>query len=337
MNPPNRPPDSASLLFAAIPGIIENHLGITNTQSWSALQDLIKSPPSVGQLVSMLEAMFAAIAHMWDIGRAKTDRLASRQNWRFVLIDRIGANNSSPEVTLERALARACKALGRSDWANQVPVASGVLDARSHRRAAIDLVHRFDPNSYELVELKVGSDTPLHAALEIIRYGMLWILSRRDKRALGYGSIPLLDAKSIRLRVLAPTRYYRGLELGYLADGLNRAVSLVGEREADAAMSFEFQDFPADFKWPAELAASELCAALDGRRSSSAPAEEGSMCEAVFLPGVPEALIRAAYNVAPGNEIESGKFASPESSAPWSQTPSGIFWSDRRSFRQSRS
>jgi hypothetical protein len=45
----------------------------------------------------------------------------------------------------------------------------------------------------------------------------------------------------------------------------------------------------------------------------------------VFLPGLPENLIRAAYMAAPRNEIESGKFASPGSSAALVADTFGLF------------
>jgi hypothetical protein len=47
-----------------------------------------------------------------------------------------------------------------------------------------------------------------------------------------------------------------------------------------------------------------------------------------FLPGLPVDLIVAAYTAAPGNEIESGKFASPESSASLVANSFGFFLSD---------
>ena len=47
--------------------------------------------------------------------------------------------------------------------------------------------------------------------------------------------------------------------------------------------------------------------------------------EPVFLPGVPEALIREVYDNAAGNEIASGKFASPQSSAALAANGFGWF------------
>src|SRR5665213_4633215 len=49
------------------------------------------------------------------------------------------------------------------------------------------------------------------------------------------------------------------------------------------------------------------------------------MTEDIFLPGLPVNLIVAAYEAAPGNEIASGKFASPESSAALVANAFGFF------------
>ena len=47
--------------------------------------------------------------------------------------------------------------------------------------------------------------------------------------------------------------------------------------------------------------------------------------EDVFLPGLPVARIRACYEAAPGNELASGKFANPESSAALVANAFGYF------------
>src|SRR5947209_2825083 len=48
-------------------------------------------------------------------------------------------------------------------------------------------------------------------------------------------------------------------------------------------------------------------------------------CEAALLPGLPVDRILACYAAAPGNEIESGKFFSPESSAALAANTFGYF------------
>ena len=52
------------------------------------------------------------------------------------------------------------------------------------------------------------------------------------------------------------------------------------------------------------------------------------MINDLFLPGLPVELIQAAYLNAPGNEIASGKFASPESSAALVANAFGFFLMD---------
>ena len=46
---------------------------------------------------------------------------------------------------------------------------------------------------------------------------------------------------------------------------------------------------------------------------------------AIFLSGVSEKLVRAAFDCADGNEMASGKFASPESSAALAANGFGWF------------
>ena len=51
-----------------------------------------------------------------------------------------------------------------------------------------------------------------------------------------------------------------------------------------------------------------------------------------LLPGLPRDMIRAAYLGAPGDEIESGKFASPESSAALVANAFGLFLTNPATF-----
>ena len=85
----------------------------------------------------------------------------SQENWRFEKQLDHCPQNPSLEITLERAIARATG----PDWANQVPTASGLWNDVADKRRAVDLVHRVGVRSFELIELKVESDTPLRASL----------------------------------------------------------------------------------------------------------------------------------------------------------------------------
>lgn len=171
----------------------------------------------------------------------------------------IGADNRSPEVVLERAIAKASVAADRNDWANQVPIASGVLGPSAERRRAIDLVHKRAEGHFEFVELKIASDTPLYAAFEIISYAGVWLLSRRD--ACGK---ELLEAKRVDLRVLAPAAYYRPYTLGRIEEVLDQELREYAEPRG-ATLSFGFDVLPDSFAPLTSYADDELFAMLDGR------------------------------------------------------------------------
>lgn len=175
----------------------------------------------------------------------------SRENWRWFhpKCDH-AAENSSPEVTLERAIVRAAKSQDREDWSNQVPIASGMIAGSGDRRRAIDLVHRRGPDAFDFVELKVGSDNPLYAAVEILKYGFVWLLSREHRAQLGYDGKPLVGASDVRLSVLAPHPYYSGLALDWLEAGLSEGVKALGTERQEVRLSFAFEAFPASFVWP---------------------------------------------------------------------------------------
>jgi hypothetical protein len=172
-----------------------------------------------------------------DAGRSSP----SKQNWRWKRHLETAPHNPSPEVTLERAIVRA---MGEN-WSNQMPTASGVMGPRADQRSSVDLVERKSSTSYSLVELKVGSDTPLYAAVECVRYGLLLLWSKQWQKDLGYDANlqPVLSATKVRLAVLAPESYYAGLELGQLASALNTSLRAFGSSR-NMELSFGFEVFP---------------------------------------------------------------------------------------------
>ncbi len=117
----------------------------------------------------------------WEVGRERYGASPSRQNWRFAQVGKMVAHNRSPEVSFERALAE----VGGDHWANQVPTCSGLVGYRADGRRSIDLVERVWDRSFNLIELKIGSDTPLFAALEVLDYGVLYAFTRMNARSLG--------------------------------------------------------------------------------------------------------------------------------------------------------
>ncbi len=157
-------------------------------------------------------------------------------------------------------MAKAFKIAGGSDWANQVPVASGVVRSSAERRRAIDLVHKRDEGHYEFIELKIASDTPLYAALEIISYVGVWLLSRN-----GECGKPLLEAERIDARVLAPAAYYAPFSLGPLEQRLNKELHEYGARFG-TALSFGFELLPDGFQPLPGYEDADILPLLDGRR-----------------------------------------------------------------------
>jgi hypothetical protein len=92
-------------------------------------------------------------------GESAKGRSPSEENWRFKEKPDISPDSKLLEKTLEKTIARRCG----DDWVNQVPTASGLVGS-GERQRNLDLVHRLSETQYDLIELKVGSDTPLYAA-----------------------------------------------------------------------------------------------------------------------------------------------------------------------------
>jgi hypothetical protein len=229
----SKPSSLPSSLLAGVESIIVDLLGVTSTRHRSALHKL-----SAVDGPALVDRLFRQIRANYNIGGASARKDRSRENWRWrSLHTQISQRNRSAEVVVERAIAAACAKLGRTDWANQVPVASGLIAGARDGRRAIDLVRRRDKQHFELIELKIASDTPLYAAVEIIGYGCLWLIARSDPPA---RPSELLLANRIDLRVLAPRDYYSRFALTELETALNDGVSALGMGH-DVALSFAFE------------------------------------------------------------------------------------------------
>jgi hypothetical protein len=252
-------PPPASLLEGVDIAICQL-LGIRHLGHKSALLELCKRDSLPAGTV---DAAYSQIASNWRRCYEAGVGSPSAANWRWHVPQlAISAHNTSPEVRLERALIVACERLGRSDWSNQVPVASGVAGAKAERRRAIDLVHQRSPEHFELVELKVASDTPLYASFEIIGYTCIWLLSRLDSHA---PDNLLLEAREIDAVVLAPTAFYAPYKLDTLCRQLDDDLQRLGH-EHGVALSFRFEAFPdhmANPPWTDE----QLSHLLDSRRA----------------------------------------------------------------------
>ena len=132
----------------------------------------------------------------------------ANSNWKWEKSYHLASHNESAEKQLEKYVAFFLD----DRWVNQVPVCNGLGQGANACR--IDLAFRAQEKEYELIELKFGleeanpgSDHPLYAAMEILRYGLLYLLFRRE--SLLTNKHHLLQAENIRLVVLAPVAWYR--------------------------------------------------------------------------------------------------------------------------------
>jgi len=207
-------------------------LGIASARHRSVMRNLQLSADQ-----DLVDLIFRTVADNYTRGNADTNRNRSSENWRWPsLQSQIAPQNASAEVVLERAVARACERTARTDWGNQVPVASGLINGAGDRRRAIDLVRRCGERHFELIELKIASDTPLYAAVEIIGYGCIWLLARVNPPS---RKSAILEADHVDLRVLAPMNYYTRYELTELEAALHRGCRSLGQAKG-VTMTFAF-------------------------------------------------------------------------------------------------
>lgn len=231
-------------------------MGIASTRHRSALRHLRLTADQ-----DLVDLIFRTVADNYERGNAATNRDRSQENWRWRLQLQIAARNTSLEVGLERAIAAACGRTGRTDWANQVPVASGLIAGAADGRRAIDLAHQCGERHFELIELKIASDTPLYAAVEIIGYGCIWLLARAyplSRRS------AILEADHVDLTVLAPVDYYRRYDLTELEAALDRGCRALG-RAHGVSMTFAFHALDERLVGSSTSDDDELLAALDNR------------------------------------------------------------------------
>jgi hypothetical protein len=218
-------------IFEGIDDLIDQSLGVLHIgtkaphyKNKSAALKLDRKPYSFDAHV-LFEKIGARMQKNWSNAHDLNPRSASIQNWRWEKKLYISENNLSPEKCVEKEIA----AFGGEDWVNQVPTASGLLDGSSEKHCNIDLVHRISPEEFEFIELKYECDTPLYAAFEILKYGLLYVFSRRCAEQLGYSadSKPMLGARIVHLKVVAPFSYYSYFRPDWLQKEANRALGCV--------------------------------------------------------------------------------------------------------------
>ena len=197
----------------------------------------------IGKAIDQIEANWSKV------------KSRSMQNWRLEYIPLKADSDYKErdwrvsEVLMERTICDQCREKQYLIW-NQIPVASGLLPLPSEKKGdgkrrvasegkrAIDLVYQPDGSQdvYEFLELKIrrkggAADTLLHATLELLEYGLLYLFSRKNKETLQYedegdGRYVVLKALEIRLRVLADADYYEGNDNSEVpVEAINRALA----------------------------------------------------------------------------------------------------------------
>lgn len=231
---------------------------------------LSENPPEDLNGSELVRGIFNKIEENWRRSTRRHKKPPSDENWRYER--HTVTESTSPEVRLERAIAE----LGGKKWANQVPTSSGLVDHLHDKVRNIDLLRKIEPSRLEFIELKVESDTPLYAAMEILGYGLIYLFSTRHQDELGY--IPsdknVLGATDVHLKVLAPSEYYTEYRLAWLQELINDGLSAFLESSPDlqVIMDFSFEAFLPDFHWsPGETDKSEVAAAVLNRRPVYSP------------------------------------------------------------------
>ncbi len=210
----------------------------------STCRELKPEPGLQDRICSLVSDLYG------EISSGKLSAVPSRENWRLERKTKLDANNKSPEVVLERAIAVVAENGPLDSWYNQVPVASGLINDRADKRAAIDLLE-YKGNSAAFVELKWASDTPAYAAFEILRYGLAYLLCRNNKVEFKYEEKALMLVDTVELQVLAPAIFYDKCDLRFLAEGIGAGLErLCAGRKDKLRMTFVFRSFAPDFKLP---------------------------------------------------------------------------------------
>jgi hypothetical protein len=181
--------------------------------------------------------------------------------WRWGKARRIADHNPSKEKRLEKRIVQVLD----DSWANQIAVTSG------HRfRGRVDLAHALGDGRYEMIELKVASDTPLFAAVELCVYAAIYLFTRAENLSRGRPTPPLLEARALHWQVLAPMAFYAGADLAALERALSDGLSTMAERRlaGAAAMDFAFTAF--DPAIPPDDLLTDVASAVSGRRRVTA-------------------------------------------------------------------
>ncbi len=191
----------------------------------------------------------------------------TKENFRWEPHTDFSSEHSGLEVPFERTVATLSKlpeteGFNLRNWTNQMPVASGLTDHPEGKRC-IDLVHCCGGGAYDFIELKTSgpndSDNPLHAAIEILLYGLIYVFSRVHREKLNYDasnsnpSKPNVlsdDTKIVNLLVIAPKAFYTRYNLEWFEKQLDSGLAALPKSLSpvlNVEMSFRFEEIASNF------------------------------------------------------------------------------------------
>lgn len=233
--------------------VVDRELRITDIGSsnphyrlLTACRRCSEGPPPGFDGVCLVERIARQIEGNWK--KAGGGLARGKFNWLFRQAPKLslGGKHARPEKNLEKDLVAIDPDL---DWlANQIVTSSGVVGSGDRLRN-VDLVCRDGDRmnrEYRFIELKVKSNNPLHAAIECLTYGLVYVFSRIHAKDLGYSEeLELMRARIVHLRTLAPPEFYEDFDLHWLQTALNDGLaSLLQKPGVDLRMDFRFDKFP---------------------------------------------------------------------------------------------
>jgi hypothetical protein len=261
-------------ILKGVEPIIDEALGLKNCgigkqphyKHKTSCLKLSEFPPLTFDAESLIKKIYDLVKSNWKEG---VNYRPSTENWRFDPRMHIDESNADPEIKLERAIVSP-QTQPDTHWANQVPTSSGLVGSQADKHRNIDLIHRCGDGAYEFIELKVNSDTPLYAAMEILQNAVLYVFSRENERKMEWGSanqMDLREATVIHLRVLAPCSYYEGYNFEWLEENIcNGLKAFLAGRMPKLQMDFRFDAFP---PWFSSEHAQALCKDLSKEQADS--------------------------------------------------------------------
>jgi hypothetical protein len=228
-------------ILDGVDNVICAHLGIPANGGYSSRTvclSLSRTPPQTLDGDGLVAALAQSIEDNWRQSGFQGP-LRSREIWRFERMCGVAPKNASRETLFEKKIAE----LDRSGtWANQIPASSGLMVGSRDKKRNIDLGHRIDARQFEFIELKIIDKTPLHAALQTLMYGMLYLFYKDNFPVKTHNAL-LLGAEKIELKVVAPEEYYQDCHLRWLEFHLDSGIRKRGAG-SNTAMSFSFEAFP---------------------------------------------------------------------------------------------